>query len=111
MSTSYIYLIESINDYDTVYKIGYTKNNDTLQTRIKNLQTGNSSLLKLINKFETINGRTVETTLHNLFKHKRLHGEWFKLDIDDVVQFENICNRIENNLITITEMGNPFINK
>lgn len=58
------------------YKIG--KSNDPIK-RLKQLSTGNP-FLKLIATSETIS----EQTLHNLLRHKRIKGEFFQLDQNEV---------------------------
>ena len=58
----YVYLIEDIDN--NRYKIGVTKN---LKRRLKNLQTGNSNQIKLIDSFETEYPFRLETMLHNRF--------------------------------------------
>jgi len=105
----YIYLFESINDYETQYKIGYTRNKSTLKKRVKQLQTGNPNKIKIIDYFATEYGRKVETTLHNIYSIKRLEGEWFDLDIYDVKSFLESCEKIENTFIDLEKQGNPFI--
>lgn len=104
-----IYLIESVRDYDTAYKIGYTKSNNSKKNRIKNLQTGNDGKLKIISEFNTKHGKLLETTIHNYFKSKKIINEWFDLDIKDVTNFVNICEKLENNLDQLE--NNYFIQK
>lgn len=106
MST--IYLIESIMDYDVCYKIGYTKSNSS-KNRIKNLQTGNNGDLKIIYEFHTNYGTLLEKTLHKYFKPKHKKGEWFQLDLKDILDFPSICNRFENNFDLLKE--NTYFNK
>lgn len=96
---SYIYLIECIRDYDTVYKIGYTNNNPN--RRLKQLNTGNDGEMKIINVFETEWGQMVERTLHKVYSHKNINKEWFKLDIKDIVNFTPTCQKIEENIKVI----------
>ena len=69
-----IYLIKTKgNDF---YKIGYTS--DSINKRLKSIQTGCPYKLKVINK---INGSMYqEKILHTLFKTQRTQGEWFRLD-------------------------------
>jgi hypothetical protein len=96
-----VYLIESVRDYDVVYKIGYTRKSS--KNRSKQLQTGNDGELKIIHQFNTQNKLFLEKTLHNLFSHKKIKNEWFKLDLEDVVNFPELCNKIENNLNIINK--------
>lgn len=104
-----IYLIESVNNFQTIYKIGYTKNK-TLD-RIKQLQTGTESDLKLICEFETEFGMKLESILHRHFSYKKIKNEWFSLDLDEVADFKKICEKIENNLKLISKTDNYYFNK
>ena len=79
-----IYLIESVRDYDTVYKIGYTKSNNSKKNRIRNLQTGNDGNLNIVSEYITKHGTLLEIALHNFFNHKKIKNEWFELDIKDI---------------------------
>jgi len=105
----YIYLFESVSEYETLYKIGFTKNKNTLKKRVKQLQTGNPNKIKMVNFFNSEHGRKIETTLHNLYSTKRLEGEWFKLEPYDVRNFIDSCDKIEENFNILLESNNPFI--
>jgi len=102
-----IYLIESVRDYDTVYKIGYTKSNNTKKNRIVNLQTGNDGDLKIVHEYFSDYGSILERALHNFYKHKNIKNEWFELDIQDVVNFPITCEKIERNFNFLKD--NPFL--
>lgn len=101
-----IYLIESVRDYDTVYKIGYTKSDKSKKNRIRNLQTGNDGKLNIIHEFHTKHNRKLEISLHNLFSYNHKNGEWFELDIDEVIKFPKICEKLEKNFDSLK--NNPF---
>ncbi|NPV12878.1 MAG: hypothetical protein HPY57_13990 [Ignavibacteria bacterium] len=109
MTNGYIYLFKCVSDYETTYKIGYTRNKD-FKKRIKGLQTGNKDKITCIDFFKTKYGRMVETTLHNLYSHKRKGGEWFELDLQDVVNFKLSCQKIEDNFKAL-ELYNIILNK
>lgn len=51
--------------------------------RLKQLQTGHSSKLRISMQIRTKNPRALEARLHLLFRHKRQAGEWFRLDKED----------------------------
>lgn len=89
---AFIYLLR--ND-DGEYKIGFTKND--ARHRINQLLTGTSQELILEYLFETKHNRKVETALHNLYKHKNIKREFFRLDIEDVKDFPRKCQLLENN--------------
>ena len=100
----FVYLLESSNDDNTIYKIGYTKN--SIRKRISDLQTGNGYNIKELCKFETKYNQKLERAIHNLYKHYRLTGEWFSLEISDVANFLKTCEKIEKNFDMLKD--NPF---
>lgn len=99
----YIYLLK-IEDLD-VYKIGHTKN-DVLK-RVHQLQTGNPYKIVLIDSYKSKIATKIESVMHRYMNYKKyipeddkkLLGEWFKLNSDDVSKFKEECIRIEKNLI------------
>jgi len=103
----FIYLLECSDNDSTLYKIGYTKK--SVKSRIEKLQTGNPYQIKEIANFESSHGRKVESTLHNLYKHKNVKNEWFNLDISDVANFIENCEKIEENFESLKD--NPHFNK
>jgi hypothetical protein len=98
-----LYLIESVRDYETVYKIGYTRKSS--KNRSGQLQTGNDSELKVIDEFYSGNVSQLEKAIHNFYSHAKIKNEWFKLDLKDVVKFKELCNKIENNINLIKNIN------
>ena len=104
---SMIYLIECRRDYDTVYKIGYSKNSPTM--RSEGMQTGNDGELKILERFYSEHGQTVERTIQRFLSHKKIQRggkEWFKLDLEDVKNFNTLCQKVEDNLNILSENDN-----
>ena len=101
----YVYLIQDINN-DT-YKIGVTKGDP--KTRLKKLQTGNSTELILRYVFETKYPFRLETMLHNRYSYLKEMNEWYSLPFDVVKNWGDICNEMNN--IILVMMDNPFFNK
>lgn len=93
-----VYLI--INEEEK-YKVGYT--NRTASKRIKELQTGSSSEMSVVDEYESDNAKQIETILHRFFKSKKISGEWFNLTKDDVFDFRKTCKKIDDNLKYLTE--------
>lgn len=108
MAKGFIYLLECCSDWETIYKIGYTRNKD-IKKRIRGLQTGNKDKIKCVYMFPSIHGRQVETSLHHFYSFKRKNGEWFELELNDVVVFKETCQKIEDNLTLLKKFNNPFI--
>lgn len=100
----YVYLIE---DQDNKrYKIGVTRN---LEKRLRNLQTGNSNKIKLIESFLTEYPFRLETMLHNKFKQFHHYNEWYELDEANINNFLNLCDQCNNIIIALKD--NPFFAK
>lgn len=99
-----VYLIQSLDDGN--YKIGISANPSK---RLEQLQTGNSSKLKIVDTYLTENYSFVEKALHNRFGHDNTRGEWFYLDIEEVTSFTKHCEMIDNNITLLKKSDNPFI--
>lgn len=89
------------------YKIGVTKRD--IDKRIKQLQTGCPDEIVLVKKFDCEYYRKVEGWLHRQHGSKRIEGEWFILEDDDIKNFETDCDRIHTTVKLLME-GNPFFN-
>ena len=101
----YVYLIcDPSND---TFKIGVTKKLD-IEERVRKLQTGNSTELFIRSYYKCEYPFRLEKLLHTRFHQKRQVGEWFSLDIQDIVKFKEICQELE--LIINSLKNNPFIN-
>jgi len=98
-----VYLIRGNNGK---YKIGIAKNP---KERIRQLQTGNSDQLKIIETYESDNASTIEFALHSQYSHVRKTGEWFDLSISDEVNFLKNCKRIDESIIFLKKSGNVYI--
>jgi len=91
---------------DGKYKIGIAKNPSQ---RIKQLQTGNSDKLQLIETYQSENAFKIETTLHNQYAHVRNEGEWFDLSISEEIIFIEKCKQIDDTITSLRNMGNVFV--
>ena len=101
---SVIYLIECRRDYETVYKIGFSENSP--MKRSEGMQTGNDGELKVINRFESQHGQKVERAVQRFLSHKKTKQggkEWFRLDLEDVQNFNTLCQKVENNLTLLSQ--------
>lgn len=78
---TYLYL--ALNEDTNLFKIGYSKNPIF---REKTLQSQEPNIFNIkIWECE----RKVETKMHRLFREKRVRGEWFNLNIDDLIELNN----------------------
>jgi hypothetical protein len=84
----YIYLIRS----QQCFKIGIANNPEV---RILELQIGNPVKLELVVSYEFENADPVEWALHQKFAKKRVSGEWFALEQQEVDEFNRICSSFE----------------
>lgn len=100
----YVYLIQSLEN--SYYKIGLSIHPNK---RIKELQTGNSSELKLIETYQSKFAHIIEKTLQRRYSHLRKEGEWFEFSISNEVSFINECKKIEENLEFLKKNDNVFI--
>jgi hypothetical protein len=96
-STCYggVYVI--FNPMTRLSKIGVTKG---IRARLANLQTAAGARLELMLFLELEPGYDesptyVERTLHFLYKEKRMVGEWFALDVRDMVAIRGLFYHIE----------------
>lgn len=100
-----VYLIADYNN--NVFKIGASRN--CAVKRMKQLQTGNSNPLELLETFITNYPYRLETILHNKFKYKKVHNEWYSLNEEEVKNFYLTCEEI-NKIIELMK-DNPFFGK
>lgn len=99
MSKGYVYLIkEADGDF---YKIGHTTKNP--ETRLKELQTGNPRLLKLIATYQTDNYKHLERLLHETYKKNHYSGEWFIMSLEIEDQFLIECKAKNNTALFLRE--------
>lgn len=101
----YVYLI--CDNKNEVFKIGVTKK--SIEKRIKELQTGNSTELFITNYHETNYPYLIESMLHNHFCVNNVLNEWFELKHEDVMNFTEICNMMEDRIELLKD--NPFFQK
>lgn len=100
-----VYLIA--NEEWTQFKIGISTKE--LDKRINALKTGNGSEISLVKSFDTAHHRKVEKWMHNKHNSKRLVGEWFALNDDDIVNFISDCQKAHDTFQCLIDSGNPFI--
>lgn len=100
----FIYLIQSLEN--SYYKIGVSKNP---KRRIKQLQTGNASELRLIDTYESEYAYKIEKTLQRKYSYLKKKGEWFDMSITNEVFFTQECQKIEESIIFLKKNDNIFI--
>lgn len=71
-----------------LYKIGKTQN---LQKRMTAYHTHLPILFRIVRQYPAQNMTELEESLHVIFQHKRIKGEWFELNADDITICDNIA--------------------
>lgn len=105
----YVYLMQEIDTNN--FKIGVTR--QLIETRRKQLQTGNSNEIDIISHYQCDLPFKLESMLHNFYKKFNVNGEWFLLEDDKVNivdEFQSLCEKY-NNIINVLNTHNPFFNK
>jgi hypothetical protein len=104
-----IYLVCSEINGQKLHKIGYTRR--PIEKRIREFKTGNASDIYLVDSFQSEWGTKIEAMLHKIYKLKKINGEWFDLDEEDIKKFNTHCSSIHNNLKLISEQNTYFLDK
>ena len=81
----YIYILKCNHNY----KIGIAV--DVTQ-RLNSCQTGNPYKINLFFKRRVNKPKTIKALLHTLFASKRLEGDWFTMDNEDIKKTVSIIN-------------------
>lgn len=100
-----VYLI-SCGDIDKQYKIGFTRRK--VENRIKEFKTGNSNNLEIVSVFESKWGTKIEAFLHRKYFDKKISGEWFILDEEEVRGFYKTCEN-QHNIFELINNHNTYI--
>jgi hypothetical protein len=79
-----------IDDNTKLYKIGRSKNHSY---REKTLQSEKPTIEMILNIQTSIH---VEKELHEMFKHKRIRGEWFNLTYEDLKEIKDYITQTNN---------------
>ena len=104
----YIYLILQIDSVGLeTHKIGVTKNDPNL--RVKQLSTGNSNQIRLLDYYESENNRKIEVNFHKRFKSYKTQSknEWFNLPNEFILNFKQECKKADD-LIIFLKQNNYF---
>ncbi len=95
-----LYLLKCDFGDEVLYKIGFTKR--SVESRIKELKTGNANEIKIVSVFQSKWAIKIESTMHRLHSSKRINGEWFELTPGDVKSFMDNCQTHHDNLELIS---------
>jgi hypothetical protein len=103
----YVYLFLEVDiTGNEAFKIGITKNSPNI--RIKQLQTGNSRKISLLNSYESDNYLNVERWLHKKYFTKTEAGnEWRSLTTEEAMLFQENCKKADET-VTYMKANNPF---
>lgn len=105
LKKGFVYLI--FDPCSELYKIGVTKN--ICKNRLKQLQTGNATVLELKNYHESSFPYRVESMVHASLKPKKVLNEWYRLSATDAANFNKMCEHAEKTIDILKE--NPYFIK
>lgn len=77
-----------LNTGRNLYKIGKTQD---LHRRLAAYHTHLPVMFRVIRQYAALNMTDLEESLHILFQHKRVKGEWFELSKDDLIICDNVA--------------------
>lgn len=86
----YVYLLQSMTD-PIHYKIGRTSSPDN---RIKTFGIQLPFKVEYIALIKAYNMYALETALHEKFSDKRIDGEWFALNPDNIAYIKNLAEKV-----------------
>lgn len=101
-----IYLISSETNGQKLYKIGITKR--AIEVRMKELKTGNAAELAIVDSFQSKWATKIEASLHRQFMPKKISGEWFQLEEQDLEDFKEKCRLLHDNF-DLMESSNTYV--
>jgi predicted GIY-YIG superfamily endonuclease len=77
-----------LNTGRNLFKIGKTQD---LHKRLAVYHTHLPVMFRVIRQYAALNMTDLEESLHIVFQHKRVKGEWFELNKDDLIICDNIA--------------------
>jgi hypothetical protein len=104
-----VYLICAETNGKKLFKIGHTRRK--VEERIKEFKTGNTAIFSIVEIFNSKWGTKIEANLHKQFRNKRLNGEWFDLDENDLNNYLNLCEQLHNNFEIIENQNTYYIDR
>jgi biotin operon repressor len=104
-----VYLVCSEIEGKKLYKIGYTRRE--VEKRIKEFKTGNASEFYIIDSFQSKWGTKIESQLHKFYKPKKVSGEWFDLNQEELDNFLKRCKTIHDNLELISTQNTFYLDR
>ena len=91
-----LYLMQDGN----LYKIGITNN---LNKRYKTFLTSNPNIQIIAQSNPISFAFQLEQKLHSILKKKRIHGEWFRLNSDDLDQILKILANVSESFLDLLD--------
>ncbi len=79
----------------TYYKIG---NSENVENRIKQLQTSNPMDIILIISYKCKRSELLEKTLHEIYKDKKIRGEWFIFNEDELNKCKETAEKLSEEI-------------
>jgi DNA-binding Xre family transcriptional regulator len=77
-----VYFVKALSgSIENLVKIGFSSN---LRERLKSIKREHKTDLEVVDYIATNDAPTLEGVLHNIFREKRVTGEWFNLTNEDI---------------------------
>ena len=80
-----VYVLKTGKD---LFKIGKTQD---LHRRLAAYRTHLPVVFRIVRQYPAANAGALEESLHIVFQHRRVQGEWFRLNNDDLIICDNIA--------------------
>jgi len=87
-----------VSDYADYHKIGIAEDP---QTRVSTMSSATPNELRLVTTIEADDAKTAEKHLHNIFRSRNHHREWFKLTAKGINSLEGLEHVQAENLKTL----------
>lgn len=96
LKKSYLYnkMLLYIFETDGGKKVGHTSS-DTVDSRIKCLQTGNVNPIKVLKIYKVKNSAKMEGIVHYFLREYRIRGEFFNCSLNFINDIINECIKLE----------------
>jgi hypothetical protein len=85
LTSNCVYILKTGKD---LFKIGKTQD---LRRRLASYRTHLPVLFRVVRQYPVADTTQLEETLHIVFQHRRIQGEWFRLTADDLIICDNIA--------------------
>jgi len=95
-----LYIVAEKNNKNNPYKIGITVGSNVI-IRLRALQTSHWVDLEVYYKSPLLDHvDKMERMIHQRYNEKRVRGEWFSIDQNDINDIISECNKVQKSVVT-----------